>query len=380
MSKPKVLFITRKYPPQKGGMENMSYGLINNYPGEKQAIILNKKQIHLLWFYPYALIYALWTIGRKGINLIHLSDGVMAPLGYVVKKITKKPVVITAHGLDINFNYSLYRWVMPFFFRQMNHVICVSQATKEECIKVGIDPSKTTVIHNGINPQKWHIGISKEEAREKLEKEFDLDLKNTRVLLSVGRLARRKGFRWFIENVMPRLSENFVYLIVGGGKEIKGIKSLVSPGITEEGLIRQSIRNFRLKDRVILLGTVCDSLLRVAYRAADIFVMPNISVRGDMEGFGIVALEAGISGLPTVASRIEGITDAVIDQQTGILCDSENADSFIENIHLVQRLKRNLTSKIVESRFGWERIARNYQDLFYETLKVQPGSRQSQRT
>ena len=60
-----------------------------------------------------------------------------------------------------------------------------------------------------------------------------------------------------------------------------------------------------------MIGEVSDDMLAAAYRSADVMVMPNIPVRGDMEGFGLVALEAAAAGLPVVASRIEGITDAI---------------------------------------------------------------------
>ncbi|MBU0708409.1 glycosyltransferase family 4 protein [Patescibacteria group bacterium] len=366
MAKFRVLFVTRKYPPQKGGMENMMYGLISNYPGEKEVIALGRKQIHLLWFYPFAFLAAIWIVWQKKIDLIHIGDGVMAPLGFMLKVVTRKPVTMTAHGLDINFNYPLYKSVMPFFFRQMDHVVCVSNATKEECIKIGIDRSKTTVIYNGIDSQRWQREITKKKAKEKLGRELGIDLKNKKVLLSVGRLAERKGVRWFIGNVMPKLPEDYILIVIGGDSEVKGLGDLFLQVFTERALIQQIIVLHGLERQVKLVGRVSEEKLKVAYCASDVFVMPNIKVAGDMEGFGIVVLEANGAGLPVVGSRVGGLIDSIGANTNNILVEPKNSNSYVEAIRRIIQ-KQPDPQKVSEetfSAFSWVIIAGKYQKTF----------------
>ncbi len=351
-----VLFITRKYPPSTGGMENFSYGLISNYPGPKQTITLGKNQIHLLWFYPYALLRGIWTILTKRIDLIHLGDGVMTPLGYLLKLLTGKKVVFTAHGLDINYQNPLYQLIMPFFLRRMDHVFCVSRSTREECIKIGIPADQISVIPNGIDPQEWTITTSKAEARQIISQLVGIDLTGKKILLSVGRLSKRKGFDWFIREVLPQLPDEFVYLLIGGDSKVKGIN---------HHDLRQLISDLQLDHRVYLLGKVDQSILKTAYRAADVFVMPNVPVEGDMEGFGIVALEAAANGLPVVASRIEGIQDAIVENTSGFFAETLVPQSFVHGIEAALTLDQRKIKNSIISRFAWQQIAVKYENAFH---------------
>ena len=147
-----------------------------------------------------------------------------------------------------------------------------------------------------------------------------LDLEpGTRILLTVGRLVPRKGVKWFVEHVMAKLPENVVYAIAGTGPD--------------EQAIRDSIRAIgSAGTRVRLLGRVDDETRTALYTGADIFVMPNLPVGGDMEGFGLVALEAATAGALVVASDLEGIRDAVLEDETGVLCPSGDAECFVARI------------------------------------------------
>ena len=139
------------------------------------------------------------------------------------------------------------------------------------------------------------------------------------MLLSVGRLVERKGFSWFIQEVMPRLTPEFLYVIIGDGPERKRIQQILET--TEQ------------VHRVLLLGQITDEERNLSYQASDIFIMPNIRIEGDVEGFGIVILEAGSAGLPVIASDIQGISDAVIHGATGCLVAEKDVDGFVRAIN-----------------------------------------------
>jgi glycosyltransferase involved in cell wall biosynthesis len=110
---------------------------------------------------------------------------------------------------------------------------------------------------------------------------------------------------------------------------------------------------------VCLLGYISDEEKNCLYRISDLFVMPNISVDGDQEGFGIVALEAGSYGIPTIATDIEGIRDAILDGKTGRLMKERETQAFLDAIISPNIDTSNIWNLIV-SNFDCVRITRRY--------------------
>ncbi|MGI9042580.1 MAG: glycosyltransferase family 4 protein, partial [Gemmatimonadaceae bacterium] len=172
------------------------------------------------------------------------------------------------------------------------------------------------------------------------------------VLCSVGRLVPRKGVAWFIDEVMPTLPDDVCFLVAGEG--------------AERGRITDAIRRHDLEDRVRLLGPVTDSDVELLYQGSDLFVMPNVRVPGDMEGFGLVLVEAGLSGLPAVVARLEGIADVVTEGQNGHLVESRDAAGFRDAVmryydspsglrDASDRAKRHTAAT-----FGWDRVTQRY--------------------
>jgi phosphatidylinositol alpha-1,6-mannosyltransferase len=117
---------------------------------------------------------------------------------------------------------------------------------------------------------------------------------------------------------------------------------------------------------VKLLGAVSESDLELLYHGSDVFLMPNIPVAHDMEGFGLVMLEAGLCGLPTVASRLEGITEVVTEGQKGQLVESGDAEGFRRAIMQYHENPAGLASASERARlhtlshFGWDRVIDRY--------------------
>ena len=122
---------------------------------------------------------------------------------------------------------------------------------------------------------------------------------------------------------MPRLPDNVHYWLIGGGPE------------TER--IRAAVLHRELAARVRLLGTLSDDQVSAVYRRADLFLMPNIPTANTMEGFGVVILEAGLCGVATVASRLEGLEDAVMEGENGHLVESGNPAAFAEILNFYHR-------------------------------------------
>lgn len=361
----KILFITRKFPPTIGGMENAAYELYKHL-SEITDVKLIKWGSSNKWLplvLPYFFLKSCWILSKKKIDIIYLQDGLLSPLGLILKKIFGKKAVITINGLDVTYKNTFYQLLIPKCISKMDKTICISHATKQECINRGIPKEKIKVIPDGIS-DKFYINESKEVLKSKLEKMLNLKIKDKKILLSVGRLVERKGFHWFIENIVPKLLKrrnDFVYLIAGDGIYREKIKEIIT-------------RN-DLEDYVFMLGKVNDKILKLLYNTSDIFVMPNIPVEGDMEGFGIVALEAASCDLPIIASKLEGIKDAIEDGKNGILTEPFNVKNFVnaitkllENNNKREEFGKRIRKFTLEN-YAWEKIAKRYYDIFEKVIK-----------
>jgi len=294
-------------------------------------------------------------------DAVLLGDGVLAIVGYLLKRLTGKPVFSIVHGLDLTYQNTLYQklWV-GFFMPRLDKLIAVGNETIRQGVLRGIPLSHFVFIPNGVAKPPTPSGYT----RHDLEILAGRKLKG-RVLLTLGRLVKRKGTVWFIENVVGMLDSNLTYIIAGAGNE--------------ENAIRDAIDKHGLADRIVFLGGISDQQKRVLYETADLFIQPNIPVDGDIEGFGLVVLEAAAYGIPVVASRLEGLKDAIQEGNNGFLVESMNAAAFKTRIEALLDDSGSLqkigtrAQEFVASHYSWDSIARLYLDeIGYKQLH-QPG-------
>lgn len=122
----KILCITRKYPPEVGGMENFCYNVFNGIKAknkETKIVALGKKQINLLWFFPYAIIYTLFNAYKY--DVLFVGDSLLCFLGFLSKIFYKKTkVYINVYGLDITYKNSIYQFYLKLFLK--NSANCFS--------------------------------------------------------------------------------------------------------------------------------------------------------------------------------------------------------------------------------------------------------------
>lgn len=344
---PDLLVITRNFPPQRGGLEVYSYHLTRELARHMQVRVIALKQpkVHLVWFLPAAFLLSLFLIHMRGIRRVHICDAALSPIGFMLKRLSGARVTASAHGLDITFPNPIYQRVVPSSLARLDAILCVSQATREECLSRGIARQRCRVIPNGVEAGDVFHPTTIGETLGDLSAVFGQDLRGKKVLLTVGRLVKRKGVAWFVEHVVPRLDETYVYVVVGSGPEGKAINAAID-------------RN-RLAGRVVLVGPQPDSMRNRLLQSAHAFIMPNISVRGDIEGFGIAALEAGAYGVPVIASRLQGIPDAVIDGVTGHLVQEQDANGFLARIDSLALDRVKIRAEVVR-RFSWDKIGADY--------------------
>ena len=346
----KILFVSRAYPPVIGGIENQNYALsiwLQRYAIVKTlANRYGKKMIPL--FFPYVTIRVLFMM--RSFDVLFLGDGVLAIVGFIVKLCyPHKTVVSVVHGLDLTYRNNFYQtfWVRCFL-PSLDGIIAVSQETKNTAVIKKIPEEKVTVIANGVETE----ALQGHYERKDLEKLLGVSLEDRYVLLTTGRLAKRKGAVWFIRNVLQKLPNNTLYVLAGAGPEEENIYA----AIKETGLAA----------RVIMLGRVSDHDRDLLLNTADIFVQPNIRVPGDMEGFGIAVIEATACQRPVVASNLEGLKDAICHNENGILVTPEDSQAFVTALTRLlhdnhERLALGERAKAyTETHYHWKVIARRY--------------------
>jgi phosphatidyl-myo-inositol dimannoside synthase len=361
-----ILFITRKHPPSIGGMQRLSRDLIRAVGGLTPArtIAWGGGNARLPLFMPYAFFKA-WRLvrsrtGAENVQLIHLSDALLAPLGIALKRLTHVPVVVTVHGLDITYPNRAYQRFAPGWLRRMDRLISVSNHTLDECLARRIPAWLCEVIPNGVYSAEFAAAPS-ESGMAQLEQLAGEKMRGRKVLLTVGRLIERKGVANFVANTLPQIvaqRPDVCHVVIGEGPS----HSLIERRITEQGM----------SNHVAMLGQVGEAVLKAAYHRADLFIMPNIPVPNDVEGFGLVALEAGASGTYVVANRLDGIPDAIVNGQNGTLVDDRHqfAPTVVELLSDDERLAQlgRSAHDYVAAHFDWRIIAQRYLDSFRQVI------------
>lgn len=376
-----VLCVTHKYPPSIGGMEKQSYELIAGLGKyyKTHVIAYQNSGNKTVWFTLLRAKIEAMLKAYPCISLIHLNDGSMGAACLWLQKSTGIPVVVTYHGLDITFPLAIYQRRIVPRLAQYAGAICVSEFTRSECIRRGFNEANTFTVKNGVDIAMADIP-SDPGIVEKLRNRYGIDVTGKQILLATGRPVKRKGFSWFIKQVMPLLSEDTLLLMTGPMKEEpsfleKNISSL--PGghhlqlllgiASDAGEVNELLKTTQ---NVHHLGSIPYNDLLQLFSLADLFVMPNIRVDGDEEGFGLVALEASIRGTYVLAAGIEGITDAVIDGENGSLIPTGDAQAWAKKIKelLSDKPKLAILSEkgkhFTRANYSWNNMVNGYKEVF----------------
>ena len=320
------------------------------HPNSVHRLILERRW----WLRPESLaMYARLTLRSLRLALRHrfvaVHAGRVLPEGlaaWIVTRLTGARLIVYAHGEEIT------TWRQPGKFRAMRFVylhadrlIANSGFTRDELIKLGVEPNRIEIIHPGVDIDRFRPHLPSRDLREALGLHAD-----QRLVLSVGRLSRRKGFDQVIR-ALPRLTERGLdvhHVIVGIGEDHRYLQDLAA----ECGVAQ----------RVHLLGEVGMDDLPRWLNAADVFAMPNREIDGDNEGFGMVFLEAAACGVPVIAGRDGGTGSAVIDGETGLRIDGQSLDALVDALARVLA-DRDYAQTIAararrraEAQFSWTKV------------------------
>jgi phosphatidylinositol alpha-1,6-mannosyltransferase len=325
-------------------MERLSYELTTRMSRRRPVtIVAMRGRARAL---PIFLVAAAWRLligcARREVALVHLGDPVLAPLAAIARAF-RIPVVVTLHGLDIVYAAPAYRLWRRVFLRGFDAYVCISDAARAAARAAGLPPGRLHVIG---------IGADAASRGEALPREREC-------VLFVGRLVRRKGLAWFVRQVLPALAAarpGLRLVVLGDGPEREAIVANARDAGVAQCLAWPASRDDIEKAAWFARATLC--------------VLPNIRVPGDMEGFGIVALEAAAAGCPVVASDLEGLREALAGGKTGTLVTPEDAAAWIDAVSgllddPVQReRKADAARRHALRHFRWDDVVDAHERLF----------------
>lgn len=274
------------------------------------------------------LIKVFWISIMKKPSALHFGQLVVGGIcGFIIRTCLRIPYIVHCHGADI-LEFSRYWWMRIILYQVLNTSQCIIANSRYtvSCIKK-LYQLKTKIVV--INPSvSSHFFTHNPNIIERIRGQYNLH--NKKVILTTGRLVERKGHDLVLQSLV-HLSEsipNILYLIVGQGPYLEQLKA-----ITQKN---------QLQGKVIFCHNVSQEDLPSYYRVASLFVMvPRLLKNtGNVEGFGIVYLEANAAGIPVIASKSGGVEDAVKDGFSGLLINDPG-----DSTELAKTIKTVLLNK-----------------------------------
>jgi len=238
------------------------------------------------------------------------------------------PVVITARGTDINLipDYPRPRRLILEAADNAAAIITVCQALKDRLIELGAQPSKITVLRNGVDLEKFHV-----KDRGALRAQFGV---SGLVLASVGLLIERKGHHLVIEAL--KQVPDATLLLAGSGPDRQKLEELSA--------------RLGVADRVRFLGSVDQKTLCDIYNCADISILAS-----SREGWANVLLESMACGTPVLGSAVWGTPEVIASPDAGLLLKNRDAESIVSGIgQLLRAMPDRTATRRYAEQFDWQ--------------------------
>lgn len=290
---------------------------------------------------------------------IHVGFGLPASqVAWLLSALYGWPYLVYAHGTE-NLNWGNNPRLAPYFsasFGEATRVVANAGYAGEICQRLHhTPPERVAVIHPGVDYQRFSRPVTEEKLLE-LRRRYDLPAE-ARLLYIVGRVVARKGYDTLVR-ALPTILNEFpaTHLLLGGhGDYLPAVRELVE--------------RLGVAERVRFLGRVPEDEMTAHYRLADLFCMPSRDEPpGRAEGFGIVYIEAGAAGTPSLGSTLGGVPDAVRDGETGLLADPRDPADVAAKIlrlwrepQLLRRFGEN--AKRWAAELDWSRVVERTVDL-----------------
>ncbi len=359
----KTILFALEYPPAVGGVENY-YAKLTEYWPDEFSVIDNRQQELVNKHLPlFSWLPACFTIRRvlQNSKPDWLIAGEILPIGtamWFVSHFMTFQYAVILHGLDFSLATQVFwkKFLTKKILLGASKIICANSYTASLVQAFINQTDKIHVVNPAIDTvlPTFRPGLA-----HGLRENYGLE--HCFVLLSVGRLVKRKGFDAVIsamaalKNKQPFLR----YVIIGDGPETEALQ--------------KAVEVLDLRAKVIFLHNVSDEQKWAWFSLSDAFITTSRNISGDYEGFGIVYLEANMFGKPVIAGKSGGVGDAVKHMQNGLVVDEENIEAIAESIELLASDKA-LTETLgkqakewVSTQCTWDKRVQEFYSILKET-------------
>jgi phosphatidylinositol alpha-1,6-mannosyltransferase len=362
-----VVLVSELYPPAIGGSGVLLENLYTRLPGLPVHVLTHgeagERLQHGVDVHEVSMAAPDWGLVRPACLRRHLRvarrirELAPGPSGVVhccrglpeglSAWFARRPFVCWTHGEELGFASTSREltWLLRRVYGRAAAVLANSHNSARLLGNWGVPSERITVVHPGVDAVRFGAAEGGTEWRAKYAAGGEV------LLLSVGRLQRRKGHDLALEAVasLRELRPGIRYLIAGDGPHRSALEA--------------QAQALGLGQAVVFLGAVPEAPLPSLYAACDIFLMPNRQDGVDFEGFGIVFLEAAAAGKPAIGGRSGGVTEAIEDGVTGLLVSGTDVIELAETIRRLATgpdLRRRMGDagrNRVLAEFTWERGA-----------------------
>ena len=378
----KTLLLTENFPPKEGGSGRWFWELYSRLPNDKVLIVANDTpegrefdktheldivRIELestewglastkgLGFYWETIRKVLKLIKEHGIEEVHcgrvIPEGVIAR---ALKLLAGARYNCFVHGEDVETAATSreHSLLVKNVCKNASMLICNSENTANIVRKLGFDSgSKCEVLHPGVDTSRFEVAAPDTSFRQKM------GWSGKRVLLTVGRLQRRKGQDFLIKSMPALLNEfpDLFYAVVGRGECYDELISLVD--------------QHELHDKVCVYPDMDDEALIKCYQQCDIFILPNRTIGNDIEGFGMVLVEAQVCGKPVIAGDSGGTRETMNIGKTGHIIDCSSTENLLNGLSPILRNREIVDGEVdiadyAKNRFNWDQHVAKAKRLF----------------
>jgi phosphatidylinositol alpha-1,6-mannosyltransferase len=318
---PRVLVVTNDFPPRVGGVQQYVWNLVSNLPPDRIAVVApnwsgwrehDTAQRFPVHRWPSTFLWPTEDLRRRvyaatrehGSEVVLFGHGF--PLALLGPTLAERgvPYVVLTHGAEVWLaRFPGAARAMRWAFGRASEVTAISRYTASSVERVVPPGVPLSLLFPGVDERRFSPDVDGSSAR-------DRHGVAARMILCASRLVPRKGQDVLIAGMelVRDLAPGATLVLVGDGPDRARLEELARSAPPAS---------------VIFAGQVDDEELPSYYAACDVFAMPCRSRWGglEVEGFGIVFLEAAASGKPVVAGRSGGAAEAIVDQETGLLVE-----------------------------------------------------------
>tara|TARA_B100000780_G_scaffold219310_1_gene158405 strand:- start:1529 stop:2608 length:1080 start_codon:yes stop_codon:yes gene_type:complete len=356
------LILTKSFPPEIGGMQNLMWGLTTNLSKDHMIkVFADYHEGHR--FFDEQVSFSIERVGgikffrkyRKA-QLINefikenKINGVIADHWKSLELIkTNKKKICLIHGKEINHEKgsNLNKRVLEIL-DNVEIIVANSKYTKNLAIQRGVNENKITIINPGVDPVQ-------ELKKMSLNKVENLLKHKSPRLITISRFDKRKNHEKIIMALrnLKQIYPDIIYICVGYGDEEENVKKLT--------------KELGLNEQVMFFKGISNELKNSLLAKSNIFVMPSTIYKKSVEGFGIAYVEASQYGVPSIGGIDGGASDAIDHEKTGLLCDGNNLDAIYSSINSMlennKYIEYGKAAKENADKFKWNKIIEKYNKI-----------------